>query len=206
MARYRGPRLKVIRRIGENIPGLMCIDQKNIEKQYPPGEHGQIRKGKLSDYQLHLKEKQKIRYHYGILERQLKRYSKIAFKSKDNTGLSLLIILEKRIDNIIYRAGFFRSIRAARQAVVHGHILINKKKNNIPSYIIKINDIIEFCNHSKIKKQILLNTASKHTISVPNYINIDKNNKSISVISEPIRKDIPININEQLVIEYYSGR
>lgn len=206
MARYRGPRLKIIRRIGENLPGLMCVDQKNIEKQYPPGEHGRIRKGKPSDFQLHLKEKQKLRYHYGLLEKQLKNYSKLAFQSKKNTGLAFLLTLEKRMDNIIYRAGFFRSIKAARQAISHGHLLINKKKNDIPSYIMRIKDTIEFCNDSKIKAQLISNNSTKHTVPIPDYLNVDKHDKNVTIISEPMRKDVPINVNEQLVIEYYSGR
>jgi small subunit ribosomal protein S4 len=206
MARYRGPRLRVIRRIGDNIPGLMCIDQKNIAKQYPPGEHGKTKKGKFSDYHLHLKEKQKLRYHYGILEKQLRRYTKIAFRDKGNTGFVLLSILERRLDNIIYRTGLFRSIKAARQAVVHNHIKINNKRVNIPSFLTKTNDVIEFCQTSKLEKKLFPASKSSHAIPIPEYINIDNSKKSITIISHPIRKDIPININEQLVIEYYSGR
>lgn len=201
MARYRGPRLKVIRRLGENLPGLMCVEKKT--KQYPPGEHGQIHKSKYSDYQLHLREKQKIRFHYGVLERQLKKYSKIAFKSKLQTGLMLLSILERRIDNVVFRSGFFRSIKAARQVIVHNHILINKRRINIPSYIVKINDIIEFSEQSKIKERVVIKSSN---IPYPSYISIDSEKKTVTVISDPERKDIPININEQLVVEYYSGR
>jgi small subunit ribosomal protein S4 len=206
MARYRGPRLRIIRRIGDSIPGLMCIDQKNIEKQYPPGEHGKTRKGKFSDYHLHLKEKQKLRYHYGVLEKQLRRYIKIAFRDKGNTGFTLLSILEKRLDNIIYRSGLFRSIKASRQAIVHNHILVNNKYVNIPSFLIKIGDIIEFRNNSKLEKQLFPISKSAHTIPIPEYLSIDNNKKNITIVSDPIRKDIPINVNEQLVIEYYSGR
>jgi len=201
MAKYRGPRLKIIRRIGENLPGLMYIDQKNIKKQYPPGDHGQFFKKKKSDYQLHLKEKQKLKYHYGVLEKQLKNYVRKAFNDKQNTGLVLLLLLEKRIDNIIYRSGLFRSIKAARQVIVHGHVLLNKKRNTIPSYITKINDVVEF--HQQFQ---LINNKQQQNLLVPGYIKVDKKNFIIKIIANPTRKDISIIINEQLVIEYYSGR
>jgi small subunit ribosomal protein S4 len=206
MARYRGPRLRVIRRIGDNIPGLMCIDQKNIEKQYPPGEHGKTRKSKQSDYHLHLTEKQKLRYHYGVLEKQLRRYTKIAFRNQGNTGFTLLSILEKRLDNIMYRSGLFRSMKAARQAVAHNHVIINNKKVNIPSFLVRVNDIIEFRNNSIFKSKLFPISKSAHAVPVPEYIQIDNDKKNIRILSNPIRKDIPININEQLVVEYYSGR
>jgi len=206
MARYRGPRLKIIRRIGENLPGLMYIDKTNIERNYPPGEHGLNKKGKPSDYQLHLNEKQKLIYHYGLVEKQLKKYCKSAFRSKENTGKLLLSTLERRLDNIVYRSTFFRSIKASRQAIVHKHILVNKKYINIPSYITKKDDIIEFRENSSIKNIIHLKQNIKHDIPVPSYLNLDLDKVSINIISDPLRKDVPININEQLVVEYYSGR
>lgn len=206
MARYRGPRLRIIRRLGENLPGLMCIDEKKIEKQHPPGEHGKNKRNKVSDYQLHLKEKQKLRYHYGVLEKQLRRYSKSAFNSKDNTEIVLLSLLERRFDNVVYRSGFFRSIKAARQAVNHGHLLLNNKKNDIPSCILNINDVVSFKANSKIARSIVESNQTHHNIFTPSYLNIDNKLKMIKVVAEPLRKDVPININGQLVVEYYSGR
>lgn len=206
MVRYRGPRLKVIKRLGISLPGLMCAEQKNATNQYSTGQNNSSKRGKVSEYKLHLYEKQKLRFHYGVQEKQLRNYSKTAFKSKENTGLVLLNILEKRIDNIIYRAGFFRSIKAARQAIVHGHININNKKITIPSYIVKLKDSINFNNNSSLKKQIELIKKSAHNIPCPTYIDIDSKTKIIKINNNFTKKDIPININEQLVVEYYSGR
>jgi small subunit ribosomal protein S4 len=165
-----------------------------------------LEREKKSDYHLHLTEKQKIRYHYGVLEKQLRRYTKIAFRNKGNTGFTLLTILEKRLDNVIYRSGLFRSIKAARQAVVHNHIRINNKSVNIPSFLIKVGDTIEFRDNSKLEKKLFPISKPAHAVPIPESISIDNNKKSITIVSNPIRKDIPININEQLVIEYYSGR
>jgi len=206
MGRYRGPRLKIIKRLGTALPGLMCAEQKSTTNQYSTGQHNSNKRGKVSEYKLHLQEKQKLRFHYGVQEKQLCNYSKIAFKSKENTGLLLLNILEKRIDNIIFRAGFFRTIRAARQAISHGHITINNKKINIPSYSVQLKDSIQFNVKSPWKKQIEAIKKSAHNIPCPTYIDIDGKTKTIKINNNFTKKDIPININEQLVVEYYSGR
>jgi small subunit ribosomal protein S4 len=199
MARYLGPKFKIIKRLESSLPGFFykksqkSIDNlENIEK---------IKKNKSSSYQLHLKEKQKIRFHYGVLEKQLIRYSKMAFRSNKDTGLFLLYLLEKRLDNVLFRAGFFCSIRSARQSIVHGHILINNKKITIPSYIVAINDIISFS-----KKPNKTSNINKKIVSVPSFITVDTEKFTALINSTPIRDDIAININEQLVVEYYSGR
>ncbi len=206
MVRYRGPRLKVIKRLGIALPGLMCAEQKNSNNQYSTGQNNPNKRGKVSEYKLHLYEKQKLRFHYGVQEKQLRNYSKMAFKSTENTGLVLLNILEKRIDNIIYRAGFFRSIKAARQAIVHGHVNINNKRITIPSYIVTLKDSIQFNSKSPLKKQIELIKKSLHNIPCPTYLDIDGKTNIKKINNNFIKKDIPININEQLVVEYYSGR
>jgi small subunit ribosomal protein S4 len=203
MARYLGPRFKIVRRLDEDLPGLTRVNKKNIKKQYPPGEHGQSKKSKPSDYQLHLVEKQKLRFHYGVLEKQLSKYSKLAFKSKKNTGLVFLYILERRLDNVLFRSGFFATTKASRQAIVHKHILLNGNKTTIPSHITKTGDIISFAKKYKVK---IGNDIIKNEITIPTYIAVDNVSKQINVISNPTREDIPITVNEQLVVEYYSGR
>ena len=130
MARYRGPRVKVCRALGVALPGLT---NKKINKQYPPGVHGASRRGKPSDYKIRLQEKQKLRFHYGVLEKQFRGYMTEAARRKGPTGENLINLLESRLDNLVWRLGFAPTIPAARQMVVHGHLTINGKKVDRPS-------------------------------------------------------------------------
>ena len=170
MARYRGPRLRIIRRLGD-LPGLT---QKACTRNFPPGQHGPKKivggsqKTKESQYAIRLKEKQKLRFNYGINERQLIEYVREARRRKGSTGEILLQILETRLDNVLFRLGFARTIAAARQLITHGHILINSKRINIPSYLCQVNDVISVNENSRnfikksLERNLLRNIVPSH--------------------------------------------
>jgi small subunit ribosomal protein S4 len=206
MSRYRGPRLRVIRRLGE-LPGFSKKVDKN---QVPPGQHGwkkkigDQKKSKESQYGIRLKEKQKLRYNYGINERQLINYVREARRRKGSTGEVLLQLLEMRLDNIIYRLGFAPTIPAARQLISHGHISINNKNINIPSYTCKINDNISVLKNSHQLVKNYLNNAGLATVS--SYLNLNKETLEASVNNIVPRDLIKLQVNELLVIEYYSRK
>ena len=206
MSRYRGPKLRIVRRLGE-LPGLT---QKVCVRNFPPGQHGPKKKltgsqkAKESQYAIRLKEKQKLRFNYGINERQLLKYIREARRRKGSTGEVLLQLLETRLDNVIFRLGFAPTIAAARQLVAHGHILVNQHKINIPSYICKINDVIGVCETSRP-----LITKSLNSLGVPKVPSfLDLNQEKLSaVVTNSISRDmVGLNINELLVVEYYSRK
>jgi len=147
MSRYRGPRLRITRRLGQEIPGLVQKTNTNGKEKQPPGQHGALRR-KNSQYSIRLQEKQKVRYHYGITESQMIRYVKKARRLKGSTGEIIMNLLEKRLDVSVYRLGYAPTIRAARQLVSHGHVRISGKKINIPSYECSTDDKIEFLDNS----------------------------------------------------------
>jgi len=204
MALLKGPRLKIIRRLGIPLPGLMKI-KEDLRKPYPPGQHGPTKRTKLSDYALRLREKQKIRFHYGLSEKQLKKYIKKAFKNKKNPGIILLSLLERRLDNIIFRAGFSPTIKSSRQLTGHGHIYVNNNKVDIPSFELKIGDKITVNRKSKMLKQVLQNIKNPLKLTLPEYLENIDSNALTRIIKIPTKSDIPITINEQLIIEFYSG-
>ncbi len=206
MVRYHGSRLKIIRRLGTPIPGLMRT-KPNLKKFYGPGQHGPTKRSKLSDFALRLREKQKLCYHYGINEKHLRRYISYAFKQKINPGLTLLLVLELRLDNVIFRAGFAQSILATKQMISHGHIVVNNHKVDISSYKLKIGDLISLSSRSKMVNQVTIFQKSLSHFVLPSYIKIkDNNSLMLEIISNPIRNDVPLNINEWLVVEYYAGK
>ena len=205
MSRYRGPRLKIIRRLGTPLPGLMRTDPE-LRRPYPPGQHGPTRRRKLSDYALRLVEKQKLRFHYGVSEKQLRRYVAKAFRAKGNSGLNLLVELERRLDSVVFRAGFAATIRAARQMVRHGHIDVNGKRVDIPSYSMRSGEVISVHTSSKMKEQIAENRKNPMNMALPQYIENMESETSFKLSTLPVREDIPIDISEQLIVEYYSGR
>ena len=206
MARYRGPRLRIIRRLGD-LPGLT---QKVCPRNFPPGQHGPKKviggnqKTKESQYAIRLKEKQKLRFNYGISERQLIKYVREARRRKGSTGEILLQILETRLDNIIFRLGFARSIAAARQLITHGHISVNSKRMNIPSYLCQINDLISVNENSKSFVKKFLEGYSN--FSVPIHLDVNKEKLTGNIKSIIPRDNIGISINELLVVEYYSRK
>nr|YP_009497930.1 ribosomal protein S4 [Gracilaria changii]ART65194.1 ribosomal protein S4 [Gracilaria changii] len=201
MSRYRGPKLKISRRLGD-LPGLT---RKRSKKLAPAGEHGQQSR-KPSEYSLRLEEKQKLRFNYGLSEKQLSKYIKTAKKVPGSTGLILLQILEMRLDNIIFRLGLSPTISAARQLVNHGHILINKKKVSICSYQCKPGDTIQI--QDKNSSQILVkNYLSFPTLaSIPNHLELNTKmlNGKVNAIVE--REWVALQMNELLVVEYYSRK
>jgi len=204
MARYTGPRLRIIRRLGTPLPGLMRTDP-DLRRPYPPGQHGPTRRKKLSDYALRLMEKQKLRFHYGVSEKQLRRYMKNAAKIKGNKGNTLLLILERRLDNMVFRAGWAPTIPAARQMARHGHITVNGKKLDIPSYQVKNGDVLAVKEKSKWKERSVEAMADPNNLARPSYMEVDETNVA-KIIANPIPDDCPLDIDPQLVVEYYSGK
>ena len=204
MARFRGPRLKIIRRLGTPIPGLMRTDG-DLRRPYPPGQHGPTRRAKLSDYALRLREKQKLRFHYGLSEKKLIKYVKKAFRTKGNPGIALLTMLESRLDNIVFRAGFSPTIRASRQMTRHGHVTVNGKKVDIPSFKVNAGDEIAVYEKSNMKEQIAGHMKDPQNLANPSYLDKVDENVSAKMITAPNREDIPVIVNEQLIVEFYSG-
>lgn len=206
MARYRGPKLRIIRRLGE-LPGLT---QKSCTRDFPPGQHGPKKRGggnqksKESQYAVRLKEKQKLRFNYGISERQLISYVREARRRKGSTGEILLQLLEMRLDNIVFRLGFAPTIAAARQMISHGHIVINKKRVTIPSYICKLNDSISVAvNSQKFVKNLV--ERSTNQITAP-HLEVNAEKLSAVVVNTVPRDAVGLQINELLVVEYYSRK
>jgi len=206
MARYRGPKLRIIRRLGE-LPGLT---QKSCTRDFPPGQHGPKKKvsgnqkNKESQYAIRLKEKQKLRFNYGITERQLIKYVKQARRKKGSTGEILLEILEMRLDNILFRLGFAPTISAARQLISHGHIVINSKRINIPSYICQINDTISVLETSRPFVKKVMEKSS--TLQIPTHLEVNTEKLIGNVKNLVSRDNIGVSINELLVVEYYSRK
>lgn len=201
MARYTGPRLKIVRRFQEPLPGLT---QKNGERRpYPPGQHGPGRRSKLSDYRIRLEEKQKLRCNYGLSERQLRRYFKRAIKTKGDTGALLLQLLESRLDNAVFRAGFAPTIPAARQLINHGHVLVNKKKVDVASYSLRANDVVEL-KEASLKIPMVQSTLQARPLEVPSYLSVDADKGQFTFTGQPAREDVPVDVQEQLIVEFYS--
>ncbi|MDR2529185.1 MAG: 30S ribosomal protein S4 [Synergistaceae bacterium] len=197
MATRREPRFKLCRRLGVNICGhpkaLKRLDGKK------PARGGQ----KVSEYGLQLLEKQKIKAYYGIMERQFARYFEMAKKSADMTGAALLKALECRLDNLVYRIGFARSIRQARQIVTHGHVLVNGRKVDIPSYGVQVGDVIALKEKSRTNSVFQGNFEGLVSFNVP-YIEKNKEQFSAKLAREPQRSELPIDVNEILAVELYS--
>ena len=207
MARYTGPKFKLDRREGENLflKGKRSVSGKHpIDKKgaVPPGQHGHRRvRKKFSDFGLQLREKQKVKRMYGVLERQFRRYFKEASKEKGNTGVALLQTLETRLDNVVYRLGFAPSRAAARQLVTHGHILVNGKKVDIPSFSAKTRDIITLTD--KAQKLVMVSDALALKGDVlPTWLS--RKGLVGKVNNVPPAEDIETIANEQLIVEYYS--
>lgn len=207
MARYTGPSCRLCRREGLKLylKGDRCYTDKcSLNRRgYAPGQHGQGRR-KLSQYGIQLREKQKARRVYGVLERQFKRYFEMAERQKGVTGENLLRILESRLDNVIYRMGFASSRSEARQLVRHGHFEVNGRKVNIPSYLTKVGDVITVREKSRGNNRIkeLVETAQQKTAPRWIQVNYDKMEGKISDL--PSREDIDIPIEEHLIVELYS--
>ncbi len=198
MARYLGPKVKLSRRVG--VP-IADIPKHTAKRQLtPPGMHG-YRGRRLRDYGIRLNEKQKLRYHYGVLEKQFRRYVHEAARRKGNTGEVLLQLLERRLDNVVRRAGFTRTVWAARQMVGHGHVEVNGQKVDRPSFSVKPGDHVTL--RSRISKLAQDNMESMAGHIVPGWMEVNPSELAIRVVSPPTREEIPFDVNTNLIVEFY---
>ncbi|MGC8764643.1 MAG: 30S ribosomal protein S4 [Brevinematia bacterium] len=209
MGRYTGPLCKLCRREGVRLflKGDKCFSQGCIlnKKAYPPGKVSKFLK-KPTEYALQLREKQKLKRYYGLYERQFRKFFALATKHKGVTGEMLLQYLERRLDNVIYRAGFAQSRRTARQLVSHGHVYVNGKRVTIPSYIVKVNDEIELSSSAKVFDNVVKSIEASVNRVIPSWLEVDNSKVSVKVTAIPTRQEmnIDIEVNEQLVVELYS--
>ncbi len=204
MAKLKTPRGKLVRKFGENIFGNEKFDRLLNRKPYGPGQHGQTRRRRPSNYGIQLREKQKIKIMYGLLEKQFRAYFSKAEKMKGETGTNLMQLLERRLDNVIYRLGFASTRSQARQLVNHAHFLVNNRKVNIPSYLVKAGDKIKVRDRSK-KLDVLLDSVRliKGDLDLP-WLELDKAKLTGTFIDIPAREDMGVIANEQLIVELYS--
>ena len=207
MARYTGAKCKICRREGEKLflKGDRCYTDKcGFERRsYPPGQHGRMRR-KPTEYAIQLREKQKVRSMYGLLEGQFRSYFKTADSKKGITGTNLLMLLEKRIDNAAYRMGFANSRNQARQLVRHGHFMLNGHKVSVPSIQLKAGDVLEVCEGSKTSLVIKEAQDVVARRGVPAWMEVDPTALKGTVKALPVRDDITFPMNEQLIVELYS--
>jgi small subunit ribosomal protein S4 len=206
MARYRDAKCRLCRREGMKLflKGARCFTDKcAIERRnYPPGQHG-LNRGKLTNYGVQLREKQKAKRIYGVLESQFRKYFHWAEREKGVTGENLLRLLELRLDNVVHRLGFAASRREARQMVAHGHFQVNGRKVSVPSYIVKVGDTIELRPTSKLGARIDDNLNAGRA-SIPQWLEVEPTTRRGVVRSLPLREDIQIPVSEQLIVELYS--
>ncbi len=207
MARYTGPVCRLCRREGIKLylKGDRCYSDKcALERRpYPPGMHGQARR-KMTEYGLQLREKQRARRIYGVLERQFRRYFEIAERQKGRTGENLLRLLERRLDNVVYRLGFAASRAEARQLVRHGHFTVNGRKVDIPSYLVRVGDVIAVAERSKEMARFAELAAAAAHKTPPPWLEVDVENLRGRVVALPAREDIDVPIREHLIVELYS--
>ena len=204
MAKSNKPKGKLVRKFGENIFGNPKYDRLLNRKPYSPGQHGQSRRSKLSNYGIQLQEKQKIKFMYGLLEKQFRLTFERAEKMKGETGTNMLQILESRLDNVVYRLGFAPSRPAARQLVSHKHFLVNNKIVNISSFIVKPGDVIEVREKSR-KMDIILESMRRIKGDMDlSWLSLDKAKMKGTFDAVPDRDEMQLTINEQLVVELYS--
>ena len=203
MSRFTGPRVKVMRALGLELPGL---SRKSIERRpYPPGEHGGRRRRRDSVYGEQLKEKQKLKMNYGVSEKQMRRLIKQARRSKQETGLKLIELLERRLDNVVFRAGYAPTIPAARQLVNHGHFRVNGRKVDVPSFCVGEGDVIELKAKSAKLKPVE-EALEQLSLSRPDWVNFDAEARKATVQGMPAADSVPFEIDVQQVVEYYARR
>jgi small subunit ribosomal protein S4 len=197
MARYTGPRYKIARRLGISLDGT----GKDIKRNYPPGQHGQARR-KLSEYGIQLQEKQKLRHMYGMNEKPFRKVFTQATKMSGVAGTNFMVLLESRLDNLVYRLGFATTRPAARQLTVHGHITVNGKKVDVPSYRVLPGDVIGVREKSR-NLQIVKDSLEARTY-LPNYLSYNDATLEGTYLRHPERDELPSEINETLIVEFYS--
>lgn len=208
MARYTDPSCRLCRRERQKLflKGTKCFTEKcPVDRRgFPPGQHGQSRRTKVSEYGVQLREKQKVRRTYGLMETQFRNYFARALQQTGRTGETLVKLLERRFDNVVYRMGFAPSRKAARQLITHGHFFINNQAVDIPSYLLKAGDVVQV--REKSKKLEVLHASMKRmkdTAMLP-WLSLDKAAMTGTFLNVPERADIPLNANEQLIVELYS--
>jgi small subunit ribosomal protein S4 len=201
MARYTGPRVRITRRFGVPIFGpTKYLERRN----YPPGVHGPKSRRKLTDYGLGLVEKQKLRYYYGLLERQFRGVYERALRRRGVTGEQMLQILETRLDNVVYHLGFGTTRAAARQLVGHGHVKVNGRKVSIPSFALKVSDVIEIKDSARSRQIATRNLESATSRAVPDWLSLSKDAFKGTVMRVPSMEEINPIANVQAVVEFYS--
>jgi small subunit ribosomal protein S4 len=205
MSRYRGPKLKISRRLGV-LPGLTTKKSNKLNRAGKDGNANADTSKKLTEYGVRLEEKQKLKFNYGLTESQLFRYVKEARRRQGVTGLILLQLLEMRLDIICFTLGFAKSIAQARQLVNHGHITVNKQVIDIPSFQCRLNDIISVKDKNNSKTLIENNVKNNQVRELPNHLKFDNSNLKATVLDYCDRSDVSLQLNELLVIEYYSRR
>ena len=205
MSRYRGPKLKISRRLGR-LPGLTTKKSNKINRPGKDGNANSDTSKKLTEYGVRLEEKQKLKFNYGLTESQLFRYVKEARRRQGVTGLILLQLLEMRLDIICFTLGFAKSIAQARQLVNHGHITVNKQVIDVPSFQCRLNDIIGVKEKNNSKTLIENNVKNNQVRELPNHLKFDNSNFEATVLDYCDRSDVSLQLNELLVIEYYSRR
>lgn len=207
MARYTGSSCKLCRREKQKLflKGAKCLSEKcPLEKRnYPPGQHGLSKRAKFSEYGVQLREKQKVKRIYGLIETQFRNLFDKASRQKGVTGENLVRLLERRLDNVIYRLGFAPSRKSARQLVTHGHFLVNGKSVNIPSYLVMPGEVITLKENSK-KLDLVHKSLGRNKDNVYSWLSVDKATLSGTFLQLPAREDVPLNANEQLIVELYS--
>ena len=208
MARYTGASCRVCRRQGEKLflKGIRCYTDKCAfdRRSYAPGQHGKGRRMKISNYGLQLREKQKVKKIYGVLERQFRKYFGIAEGSKGVTGEKLLETLERRVDNVVFRSCFAVSRDHARQMVMHGNVFVNNRKVNIPSFSVKTGDVVHTRPKDKIAKGVKETIEKVKDRGVPEWLKVDTEGFKIDITRLPERADVGMDIKEQLIVELYS--
>ena len=208
MARYIGPKCKICRREGEKLflRGSRCYTDKCAftRRGYPPGTHGRVGRRKLTSYATQLREKQKVKAMYGLLEQQFRNVFSMAARQSGNTGENLLVLLERRLDNVVYQLGIASSRTQARQLVRHGHILVNGKKVDIPSYLVKTGQEVKLVDTQKKNPLVSQALEERDLERIVGWLKIDKEKITGTVVRYPKREDITLPIQESLVVEFYS--
>ena len=205
MGSYHGPKARVMRRFGEVLMPRPKYARILEKRSYPPGDHGkekQFRSGRRSDYGMQLTEKQKVAFIYNVREGQLRRYFMKARQMPGNTGANLIVLLERRLDNLVYRSGFAATIWAARQLVTHGHILVDGQRLNIPSYLTRPGEVISVVE--KMRKNAHVVESMESNAYAPQYLTIDTNIASATFTRIPERGEIQVPVDESLVVEFYN--
>jgi len=200
----RGPRLRILRRLGTQLPGLSAKTADS--RPYPPGEHGPVpTRRRPSSLRRRLEEKQKVRFNYGVTERQMERYLDAARALQGNTGENLLMLLERRLDNAVFRLGFARTIPAARQLIAHGHVLVDERRVDRPGYRLEIGETVSLSSRARARESLRASAELGPLLRLPSYLRRDPDDVCAGrVVTLPARADVPFPVAEALIIEFYA--